>query len=83
MYAGFGHLTDYSACYYTYQWSLSIAKDLFTAFNPADLLNTETAMRYRREVLEPGNSRPASESIAAFLGRPYSTSAYRSWLAAL
>ena len=83
MYAGFGHLTDYSACYYTYQWSLSIAKDLFTAFDPADLLNTETAMRYRREVLEPGNSRPAAESIAAFLGRPYSTAAYRSWLASL
>lgn len=83
MYAGFGHLTDYSACYYTYQWSLSIAKDLFTAFDPADLLNKHTAMRYRREVLEPGNSRPAAESIAAFLGRPYSTDAYRRWLASL
>ncbi len=32
-YASFGHLTDYSACYYTYQWSLAIAKDLFTQFD--------------------------------------------------
>jgi len=82
-YASFGHLTDYSACYYTYQWSLSIAKDLFTQFDPEDLLNTEVSKRYRREVLDPGNRRHAAESIEAFLGRPYSTDAYREWLASL
>src|SRR5262249_58861383 len=31
--AGFGHLTEYSAMYYTYMWSLVIAKDLFTPFH--------------------------------------------------
>ena len=31
-YAGFGHLTGYGACYYTYQWSLVIARDLLSAF---------------------------------------------------
>ena len=82
-YASFGHLTDYSACYYTYQWSLSIAKDLFTAFNKDDLLDTEVSLRYRREILDPGNQRHAAESIEAFLGRPYSTDAYREWLASL
>jgi len=82
-YASFGHLTDYSACYYTYQWSLSIAKDLFTAFNPDDLLDSSISKRYRREVLDPGNRRHAAESIEAFLGRPYSTDAYREWLASL
>jgi len=82
-YASFGHLTDYSACYYTYQWSLSIAKDLFTQFDPENLLDTEVSKRYRREVLDPGNRRHAAESIEAFLGRPYSTDAYREWLASL
>lgn len=82
-YASFGHLTDYSACYYTYQWSLSIAKDLFTQFDPENLLDTEVSKRYRREVLDPGNQRHAAESIEAFLGRPYSTDAYREWLASL
>jgi thimet oligopeptidase len=82
-YASFGHLTDYSACYYTYQWSLSIAKDLFTQFDPNNLLDTSVSRRYRREVLDPGNRRHAAESIEAFLGRPFSTDAYREWLAGL
>jgi thimet oligopeptidase len=82
-YASFGHLTDYSACYYTYQWSLSIAKDLFTAFDPDNMLDASVSKRYRREVLDPGNRRHAAESIEAFLGRPYSTDAYREWLASL
>ena len=33
----FGHLDGYSAVYYTYMWSLVIAKDLFSAFNPSNL----------------------------------------------
>ena len=82
-YASFGHLTDYSACYYTYQWSLSIAKDLFTAFDTTEMLDTSVSKRYRHEVLDPGNRRHAAESIEAFLGRPYSTDAYREWLASL
>jgi len=82
-YASFGHLTDYSACYYTYQWSLSIAKDLFTAFDKDNLLDTSVSKRYRREILDPGNQRHAAESIEAFLGRPGSTDAYREWLDSL
>ena len=35
--ASFGHLTGYSSGYYTYMWSLVIAKDLFSAFDPGDL----------------------------------------------
>ena len=33
--ASFGHLEGYSALYYTYMWSLVIAKDLFGAFRAA------------------------------------------------
>ena len=34
MFASFGHLGGYSSAYYTYAWSLVIAKDLFSAFDP-------------------------------------------------
>lgn len=79
-YAGFGHLTGYGASYYTYQWSLVIARDLLSAFGD-DLLDLEVAERYRREILEPGGPRDASDLVTAFLGRPYAFDAYRAWLA--
>lgn len=79
-YAGFGHLTGYGACYYTYQWSLVIARDLLSAFD-GDLLDAAVATRYRREILEPGGSRDAADLVEGFLGRPYGFDAYREWLA--
>jgi thimet oligopeptidase len=78
-YAGFGHLTGYGACYYTYQWSLVIAQDLLSAFD-GDLMDPDVARRYREEILEPGGSRDAGDLVEAFLGRPYSFDAYREWL---
>lgn len=78
-YAGFGHLTGYGACYYTYQWSLVIARDLLTGFTD-DLMDPEAARRYRTEVLERGGSRDARDLVEAFLGRPSSFEAYRNWL---
>jgi thimet oligopeptidase len=79
-YAGFGHLTGYGACYYTYQWSLVIARDLLSGFR-GDLGDGEAAARYRREILEPGGSRDAADLVEAFLGRPFAFDAYRAWLA--
>ncbi|MEV7769282.1 M3 family metallopeptidase [Microbacterium sp. NPDC086615] len=79
-YAGFGHLTGYGACYYTYQWSLVIARDLLSAFGD-DLFDTQIAERYRREILEPGGSRDARDLVTAFLGRESTFDAYRDWLA--
>jgi thimet oligopeptidase len=78
--ASFTHLDGYSAIYYTYMWSLVIAKDLFTVFSREGLLNAETATRYRRAVLEPGGSKPAADLVNDFLGRPYSFEAYREWI---
>lgn len=79
-YAGFGHLTGYGACYYTYQWSLVIARDLLSQFGD-DLMNPDVARRYRREILERGGSVDAADMVTAFLGRPYAFDAYREWLA--
>jgi thimet oligopeptidase len=52
--ASFGHLNGYSAVYYTYMWSLVIAKDLFTPFASKGVYDRETANRYRERVLAMG-----------------------------
>lgn len=77
----FGHLDGYSALYYTYMWSLVIAKDLFSVFRREGLLAPGPARRYREAVLAPGGSRPAAELVQGFLGRPPSFDAWESWLA--
>src|SRR5581483_2640637 len=79
-YANFGHLGGYSSAYYTYQWSLVIAKDLFSAFKHDDMFNAEIAGRYRDRILAPGGSKPAAELVSDFLGRPFSFDAYAEWL---
>ena len=78
--AGFGHLEGYSSGYYTYMWSLVIAKDLFSAFDPDDTFDTAVAHRYRDAVLAPGGSRDAADLVEDFLGRPYDTAAFSAWL---
>jgi thimet oligopeptidase len=80
IFANFGHLEGYSAVYYTYQWSLSLAKDIHTRFEKAGLLDKATALDYRRLILEPGGSRDAAALVADFLGRPSNLDAYKAWL---
>ncbi len=63
MFAGFGHLDGYSSGYYTYMWSLVIAKDLFSAFDPDDLFDPEVAHRYRDLILSPGGTRDAADLV--------------------
>ncbi len=77
--ASFGHLEGYSSAYYTYMWSLVIAKDLFSAFGE-DLFDPEVARRYRDRVLAAGGSRDAADLVCDFLGRPYSFEAFQTWL---
>jgi thimet oligopeptidase len=76
----FGHLDGYSAIYYTYMWSLVIAKDLFRPFRAAGLMAPEPARRYRTAILEAGGSKPAADLVQDFLGRPSSFDAYEQWL---
>ena len=65
----------YAAGYYSYKWAEVLSADVYSAFEEAaklkgSVLDAETGIRYRREILEVGGSRPASESFAAFRGRP-------------
>lgn len=79
-YASFGHLQGYGSGYYTYMWSLVIAKDLFSAFDRGDMFATEVAHRYRDRILAAGGSRDAADLVADFLGRPYAFDAFKRWL---
>jgi thimet oligopeptidase len=81
MFASFGHLGGYSSGYYTYMWSLVIAKDMFSAFDESDLFAPDVARRYRDRVLVPGGAGNAADLVADFLGRPFSFDAYAAWLA--
>ena len=76
----FGHLDGYSAMYYTYMWSLVIAKDLFSKFDRQAMLVPGVARQYGETILAPGGSRPAAEIVKDFLGRPFNFAAYQAWL---
>lgn len=76
----FGHLDGYSAVYYTYMWSLVIAKDLFSRFDKANLLVPGAAKEYRQTVLAAGGSKPAAMIVRDFLGRDFNEQAWKAWL---
>ncbi len=83
MYAAFTHLVGYTSNYYTYLYDKVMALEFFAEFaksNADDLLDAETAMRYRRQVLEPGGSKPARVLVEDFLGREVSMQALRGWI---
>ena len=79
-YAGFGHLDGYGSAYYTYLWSLIIAKDLLTGFT-SGLMDPTVGRRYRDAILAPGGTADAAELVERFLGRPSSFDAFAVWLA--
>jgi thimet oligopeptidase len=80
--ASFTHLANgnYASGYYTYMWSLVIAKDLFSTFDTANLTDPVRAGRYRAAVLTPGGSKPATGLVEGLLGRPFTPAAWEAWL---
>jgi thimet oligopeptidase len=83
MYAAFTHLVGYTSNYYTYLYDKVMALEFFEEFKATgaeNLIAGPTAMRYRRAVLEPGGSKPASELVADFLGREVSMQALEHWI---
>ena len=79
MQAAFGHLHGYSAMYYTYMWSLVIAKDFYSRFQ-GDLMNSATAVEYRDKVIGRGGEKDAADLCRDFLGRDYDFGAFEAWL---
>ncbi len=79
--AAWGHLTGYSAFYYTYVWSLVIARDLLSPFEAkGSLTDPAVATRYAEEILAPGSERPARELLRAYLGRDLDFGAFERWI---
>ncbi|MFA5129888.1 MAG: M3 family metallopeptidase [Patescibacteria group bacterium] len=78
--ATFGHLVNYDAAYYGYQWALSIAKDVLTRFESEGYMSDETAAEFRASILCKGGSQDEAEQAAAFLGRPTNAEAYKKFL---
>jgi thimet oligopeptidase len=73
--ASFGHIVSgYDAGFYGYAWADAISADMATVFerSPDGYFDKETGMRFRREILEPGDSRDVNVSIERFLRRPRS-----------
>ena len=61
-------------------WSLVIAKDLFSAFDPENLFAPDVAHRYRDRILAQGGRKDAADLVADFLGRPFAFDAFAAWL---
>lgn len=78
--ASFTHITGYTSNYYTYVLDKVIAIDFFAQFDKNNLLGGPTAMRYRRSVLEPGATKPATDLVKAFLGRQQNMTALEKWM---
>jgi thimet oligopeptidase len=78
----FTHLANpgYASAYYTYMWSLVIAKDLLTGFDVKSLSSPGAARRYRDAIFAPGSAKPAATLVRDFLGRPFNATAWEEWL---
>ena len=78
----FGHLDGYSALYYTYMWSLVIAKDIFAEIEGGETTakQTKLAKKYMKDILMPGGSKSANAMVENFLGRPFNAERFESWL---
>lgn len=66
----FNHVfnNDYCAGYYSYLWAEVLDCDAFEAFKETGIMNPETGMKYRRNILEKGGSDDLMEMYRAFRG---------------
>ena len=78
--ASFGHLVGYSAMYYTYMWSLVIAKDLLTPFERGRGCSTTRPRSVPRHGARAGRAPGRGRAGQDFLGRPYDFEAFQEWL---
>lgn len=71
MSASFGHLFSggYAAGYYGYKWSEVLAADAFSLFKEKGIFSSEVAARFRKEILEKGDTEEAADLYRRFRGR--------------
>jgi oligopeptidase A len=66
----FSHIFSggYAAGYFSYKWAEVLSADAYAAFEEAGN-NAEIGIKFQREILAVGGSRPALDSFIAFRGR--------------
>lgn len=74
--AGFGHLYDYGASYYTYMWSLVYAYDIFSRFKKEGIRNKKVGRELRDKILSKGGSVDEMKQMKDFLGRKPNNKAF-------
>lgn len=63
----------YSASYYAYMWSEILAADAFAYVQTQGGLNREIGMKYRKAIIEVGNSVPPMDAYQSFRGQAPTT----------
>jgi len=66
----FAHIFSggYNAGYYSYLWAEVLDKDAFELFKQKGIFDSETAMSFRRNILEKGGSDEAMDLYRRFRG---------------
>lgn len=78
--SSFGHLIGYDAGYYSYQWALSLSRDVLTRFRKEGLLNPAVAAAWRDEVLSKGGGEDEKAMVTRFLGRAPNNDAFLAYI---
>lgn len=68
---GFGHIFagEYSAGYYSYNWALNIAHNMFNAFKEQGIMSKKLGRTYSQKILSPGGSKPFMKLVEDFIGK--------------
>ncbi len=74
--ASFGHLTNYAAGYYGYQWSLVYACDMFQRFKELGMLSPSAGAYYREKILARGGTLDGLDLVRDYLQREPDMNAY-------
>ena len=74
--SGFGHLTNYIASYYGYQWSLVYSYTCFEKYKELGMMNREAGRHFADCVLSRGGTVDGMQMLLDFLGGPPTMDAY-------
>jgi Zn-dependent oligopeptidase len=70
------HLNGYGANYYGYLWSEVFAADLFSEFKKNGIMDKETGIKYKKEILEKAASKNEIDMMRRFLNREPNSKAF-------